>query len=163
MPCLEHNAMMLSDPFGPTRSRGDHLAALLIRLGFGAVFLAAALNTLQDIPDSLNTLHGLQLPALLVPLNIGLDLAGGLALILGWHTRWTALIMAEYSVFYALLYHADLGWLLAAGLLLLAMHGSGRFALDCLAALCEHGRSTRPVGKASETVKAKRHHSLGCR
>lgn len=155
--------MTSPDPFGPTRSRGDHLAALLIRLTFGAVFLAAALNTLQDIPDSLNTLQDLQLPALLVPLNIGLDLTGGLALILGWHTRWTALIMAEYSVFYALLYHADLGWLLAAGLLLLAMHGSGRFALDCLSALCGRARRTRPVGKAGDATGAKRHDCLGCR
>lgn len=152
--------MTLSDPFGGRRSRGDHIAALLMRLSLGAVFIATALSTLQDLPGNLNTLQALQLPTLLLPLGIGLELGGGLALILGWHTRWSALILAEYSVFYALLYQAELSWVLAAALLLLAVHGSGRFALDCLAALCGRRRSGQPVGTTTDSAPQD---CLGCR
>lgn len=143
----------------PRRQRLDDIATLFIRLSLGVIFIAAGLGQWSDYSASQDQLAILGLPSLLLPLSIVLDLIGGLALILGWQTRWTALAMAEYSVFNALMYHADMAWLLSGGLLLLAIHGSGRFALDCLAALCGRRRAT-PDGT---TAESEHQDCVGCR
>lgn len=80
-------------------------------------------------------------PGMLLPLVILLEAGGGLALVVGWQTRWTAFGLAGFSVLAALIFHNNLGdqmqmimfmknMAIAGGLLLLAEHGAGEFSFE---------------------------------
>jgi len=59
-----------------------------------------------------------------------LAIAGGLALLLGWHIRHMALALAALAVVAATIGHQDLGWLVALGLVLLATRDVCSLCLD---------------------------------
>jgi len=59
-----------------------------------------------------------------------LSIAGGAALLLGWHIRQTALALAGLAVVAAMAGHQELGWVLAVGLLLLASRDVCSLCLD---------------------------------
>ncbi len=80
-------------------------------------------------------------PGELLPLVILTELGGGLAILLGWQTRWVALALAGFCVLSALFFHLDLGdntqliqFLknlgLAGGFLVLAAAGPGALSMD---------------------------------
>lgn len=80
-------------------------------------------------------------PGLLLPLVILTELGGGLAVFVGWQTRWAALALAGFTLLAALLFHFDFGDRmqsiqfmknvgLAGGFLLLAAAGPGALSLD---------------------------------
>ncbi|MEC9367484.1 MAG: DoxX family protein [Pseudomonadota bacterium] len=80
-------------------------------------------------------------PGLLLPLVILTELGGGLAVLVGWQTRWAALALAGFTLLAALLFHFDFGDRmqsiqfmknlgLAGGFLLLAAAGPGALSLD---------------------------------
>lgn len=82
-------------------------------------------------------------PGDLLPLAILLELGGGIAIIAGFMTRWTALALALFCVVSGLLFHWDLGdrgqtinlmknFALAGGLLLLAQAGAPFLSIDSL-------------------------------
>ncbi len=85
----------------------------------------------------------------LLPLVILTELACGLALVLGWHTRLAAFLLAGFTLVASLLFHWD--WeshfsvyllfskniAIIGGLLFIAGHGAGRFSLDA-----RHARSS---------------------
>ena len=82
-------------------------------------------------------------PGELLPLAILLEFGGGIAIIAGFMTRWTALALALFCVVSGLLFHWDLGdqgqtinlmknFALAGGLLLLAQAGAPLLSIDRL-------------------------------
>ena len=50
-----------------------------------------------------------QVPTILLYGVIALEFAGGLALLFGYQTRWTALALAVFCVLTAVIFHFDLG------------------------------------------------------
>ena len=83
--------------------------------------------------------HGL--PAFLLPFTIALETLGGIAIAVGWQTRIAALALAGFSIVAAAIFHANFAdqmqminfmknLAMAGGLLTLAVHGPGRFALS---------------------------------
>ncbi len=89
---------------------------------------------------------GLPAPEVLLALAIVIELGGGLALIIGWMTRWSALAILVFTVVATLVFHNF--WAVPAeqammqqisfmknlsiigGLLLLVAFGPGRYAVD---------------------------------
>ena len=80
-------------------------------------------------------------PGELLPLVILLELGGGLAILVGWQTRWAALALAGFSVLAAIIFHNEFGdknqllhFLknlgMAGGFLVLAASGPGALSLD---------------------------------
>jgi putative oxidoreductase len=80
-------------------------------------------------------------PGALLPLVIALEIGGGLAIVVGFLTRWAALALAIYTLIAALIFHSHLSdqaqainfmknLAMTGGLLLLALHGPGRFAVE---------------------------------
>lgn len=83
------------------------------------------------------------LPGVFAPLMILIEVAGGAMLLLGWKTRFSAWLLAAYSLFIALFFHHNfanpqefLAFLqyvaVAGGLMLLAVHGATACSLDNL-------------------------------
>ncbi|SJM96130.1 DoxX family protein [Crenothrix polyspora] len=109
------------------------MALVFVLAGLGK--LGAGYATTQAYMASMGT------PGMLLPLVIALEIGGGLALILGFFTRWAALALAGFSIVGALIFHHDFAdqtqmimfmkdFAMAGGLLLLFVYGAGSFSID---------------------------------
>lgn len=114
---------------------------LLARLFLGHIFLLAGLSKLGDIDGTLGYMNAMGVPGILLYPVIVLEVAGGLAVILGWFTRPAALALAAFTVLAAVIFHHDFAdkmqmimfmknIAMTGGLLLLAVHGPGALSID---------------------------------
>jgi len=80
-------------------------------------------------------------PGVLLPAVIATEVFGAIAIILGWRTRTTALLLAGYAVLTALIFHTNFAdqvqmimflknVSIAGGFLLLVANGAGPLSLD---------------------------------
>jgi putative oxidoreductase len=134
-------------------------AALIGRLLLSYVFLAGGFAKLGDIAGNAAYTASAGLPGWFVYPALLLEIGAGLALLVGWQTRWAALGLAAFTVVAGVLYHfipaqglegfdAVLQTLMfqknlaiAGGLLVLSAFGAGAWSLDA-----RQGR--RPVALA---------------
>jgi putative oxidoreductase len=118
-------------------------AALAGRLLLAAIFLHEAWSKLTGYTGALAYMQAFGVPGQLLPLAIAVELGGGALIACGYHTRAAALVLAVFCVATAVLFHTKLGdrnqllhfekdLAIAGGLLVLAAHGAGAWALDAL-------------------------------
>jgi len=111
------------------------------RVLLSIIFLSAGYGKIMGYTGTQGYMEKFGVPGELLPLVIVTELGGGLALLLGWKTRWAALALAGFCVLSALLFHLDfaskiqtimfmknLG--LAGGFLVLAAAGPGALSMD---------------------------------
>ncbi|MDW3685437.1 DoxX family protein [Cupriavidus sp. CV2] len=117
--------------------------ALLGRVLVSAIFLLSGASKLAAPAAMIGYIQsvGLPLPQVALAIAIVVEVAGGLALVLGYRTRLVAAVLAVFSVATALAFHANLAdqnqfihffknIAMAGGLLQIAVYGAGRFSLD---------------------------------
>jgi putative oxidoreductase len=86
-------------------------------------------------------MEAMGVPGALLPLVIALEVLGGLAVIIGWKTRYAALLLSGFSLLSALVFHANFAeqnemmhfmknLALSGGFLFLVAYGGGNYALD---------------------------------
>lgn len=124
--------------------RLEPYGALLLRVSLGVLFVAHGLLKILvfTIPGTVAFFQSLGYPSPLAYLTIAAEIVGGMLLILGLFTRWTALALAPLLIG-ATIVHAGNGWLFSAAnggweypalwtvlLLVQALLGGGAFALD---------------------------------
>jgi len=120
-------------------------AALAGRLLLCALFLHEAWAKLTGYSAAVAYAQAFGVPGILMPLAIAVEAGCGLLILLGYHARAAALLLAGFCVATALLFHTKLGnrnellhfekdLAIAGGLLVLFAHGAGRWALDALPA-----------------------------
>lgn len=118
-----------------------HKLTALARILLAQVFLvqvAMLIIGFFNTPDGYQQyqfgLGQLGLPGVFAPLIILIQLVGGLALFLGFKTKFFAIFMAIYAVIISLLLHLPpLQYLaIAGGLLLLYLHPNTAFSVDSL-------------------------------
>jgi putative oxidoreductase len=123
-------------------------AALLGRILIAFFFLPAGVAKLGDIAGNMAFTASAGLPGWFVFPALALEIAAGLAILVGWQTRWAALALAAFTLAAGVLYHflpaqaltggeAFVQTLLfqknlaiAGGLLALAGLGAGAWSLD---------------------------------
>ena len=99
------------------------------------VFVISGLGKIAGYAGTQAYMASAGVPGALLPLVIILELAGGLALLIGFKTRWAALALAAFSIVSAAIFHSNLGdqmqmvmflknLALAGGLLVLAQAGA---------------------------------------
>ena len=114
---------------------------LVGRILIGLLFLLAGLGKLGDVAGFSGYLASGGLPAFLAWPAVLFEVAVGILLIIGYQTRIVALATAAFCVVAGLLYHfapADQMQMamflknlaIAGGLLMFAIHGPGKLALD---------------------------------
>jgi putative oxidoreductase len=120
------------------------VAALLLRLALGVMFLAHAWVKVKVFTPSGTAQYfkSLGLPRELAYLTMAAEIVGGVLLILGIETRWVALALVPLMLGTIVLVHGKAGWLFTnkdggweypafwiVGLLALALLGDGAVAL----------------------------------
>ena len=119
----------------------EKVSQLVARVFLGHIFLLAGLSKISAYEGTQGYMDAMGVPGALLPLVILLEVAGGLAIIAGWKTRWTAIALAVFSVISAAIFHNNFGdqtqmimfmknIAIAGGFLLLAVHGAGAYSLD---------------------------------
>ena len=122
--------------------------SLIGRLLLAALFLPAGLSKIGGFDGTVGYIAsaGLPMPQLAAVVAIAVEVLAPTALILGWGTRWAALVLALFTLVATLGFHnfwampADQAYLqqlmffkniaVVGGLLVLAAHGAGALSLD---------------------------------
>lgn len=111
------------------------------RLLLAHIFVMAGFNKIIGYAGTQAYMESMGVTGMLLPLVILVELGAGLALVVGWQTRWAALGLAGFTVLAALIFHNNLSeqmqmimfmknMAITGGLLLIAEHGAGAFSLD---------------------------------
>lgn len=134
----------------------DKFLTPIARLFLGHIFLLAGINKISGYAGTQGYMESMGVPGALLPLVIALEIVGGLAIILGWQVKWSALALTAFTIVSALIFHSNLAdqmqmimfmknWAIAGGLLMLTVHGAGYFSIDNYLAR-SRTRSSNQVG-----------------
>ena len=120
-----------------------NVAAVLGRVLISAIFVLSGLSKLTALSGTMGYIEaaGLPLAPVALAVAIAVEVLGGLALIVGFKTRWVAGALALFSVVTALAFHSNLGdqnqfihffknIAMAGGLLQIVAFGGGALSLD---------------------------------
>ncbi len=117
------------------------LAAPAGRLLISLIFVTSGISKLASFSGTQAYMESAGVPGILLPVVIAIELLGGLAIILGWHTRIAAFLLAGFSLLSAVLFHANFGDQiqmimfmknlgLAGGFLMMVALGAGPWSID---------------------------------
>ena len=117
------------------------LAAPLGRILLALIFVTSGFGKISGYAGTQQYMEAMGVPGALLPLVIALEILGGLAVMLGWHTRIAAFLLAGFSLLSALLFHFDFSdqmqmimfmknLSIAGGFLLIVAFGAGAYSLD---------------------------------
>lgn len=121
----------------------QQLAAPTGRFFLSLIFVTSGLSKIAQYEVTQGYMEAMGVPGALLPLVILTEVVGGLAVMLGWKTRYAAFALAGFSALSALLFHADFSnqsemtsfmknIALAGGFLMIFSQGAGSYALDNL-------------------------------
>lgn len=114
---------------------------ILARIFLAQIFVLSGMFKIIGYEGTQNYMEAMGIPGMLLPLVIFIEIGGGLAIILGWQTRWTAIALAFFTVLAGVIFHSNFSdhiqmimfmknIAITGGLLLLAAHGAGEYSLD---------------------------------
>jgi len=117
------------------------LAAPAGRILISLIFVMSGINKITGYAGTQGWMESMGVPGILLPAVIAVEILGGLAVILGWHTRAAAFLLAGFSLLSAVLFHANFGdqmqmimfmknLALAGGFLMIVSHGAGPWSID---------------------------------
>lgn len=85
----------------------QQLAAPTGRFFLSLIFVTSGLSKITQYEGTQGYMEAMGVPGALLPLVILTEVVGGLAVMLGWKTRYAAFALAGFSALSALLFHAD--------------------------------------------------------
>jgi len=117
------------------------LAAPAGRVLIALIFVMSGVNKLANFAGTQAYMDSAGVPGVLLPLVIAVELLGGLAIILGWHTRLAAFLLAGFTLLSGILFHANFAdqmqtimfmknLAIAGGFLLIVALGAGPYSID---------------------------------
>jgi putative oxidoreductase len=118
-----------------------NIAEVAGRSFLAVLFLLSGLGKIGAYATTAAYMSSVGVPGILLPVVIVTEVLGALAIVLGWQTRITALLLAGYSLLTALVFHTNFAnqiemvmflknVSIAGGFLLLVVHGAGPLSLD---------------------------------
>jgi len=119
----------------------EKFTQFVARIFLGHIFLLAGISKIGAYGATQGYMDAMGVPGMLLPLVILLEVGGGVAIIVGWKTKWASLALAAFTVVAAAIFHNNFGdqtqmimfmknIAIAGGFLLLAVHGAGAYSLD---------------------------------
>ena len=118
-----------------------NVAEVAGRSFLAVLFVLSGLGKIGAYTATAAYMSSVGVPGFLLPVVIVTEVLGALAIVLGWQTRLTALLLAGYSLLTALVFHTNFAdqiemimflknVSIAGGFLLLVVHGAGPLSLD---------------------------------
>ena len=131
----------MNEYFTGRQSVLDDYLTLFGRIAMALMFLSSGWMKIGGYAQTAQYMASAGVPSALLPVVIAVELAGGLAVLFGFLTRWAALGLALYTIIAAALFHSNFAdqnqmihfWknlTIMGGFLILAAHGAGRFSID---------------------------------
>lgn len=77
------------------------------RIMMAIIFVMAGFNKIGGYEGTQAYMDSMGVPGALLPLVIMLEAGGGIALILGFYTRWVALALAGFTLITGAIFHSD--------------------------------------------------------
>jgi len=120
----------------------SNLSILIGRVGLSAIFILSGIAKLgPGYAATQGYMGSMGVSGALLPLVIFAEIAGGLAVLSGFLTRWAAIGLAVFSIASAFLFHYQFAdqmqfvsffknVAMAGGFLVLAAQGAGAFSID---------------------------------
>lgn len=119
----------------------QNLSAPAGRVLISLIFIISGFNKIANFAGTQGFMESVGVPGQLLPLAIALELLGGLAVVLGWHTRLAAFLLAGFSLLSGIIFHSNFGdqtqmimfmknVALAGGFLMIVALGAGPYSLD---------------------------------
>jgi putative oxidoreductase len=120
----------------------SNLSILIGRIGLSAIFILSGIAKLgPGYAATQGYMESMGVSGALLPLVIFAEIAGGLAVLSGFLTRWAAIGLAVFSIASAFLFHYQFAdqmqfvsffknVAMAGGFLVLAAQGAGAFSID---------------------------------
>jgi putative oxidoreductase len=117
------------------------LAAPAGRILISLIFVHSGIGKIAGYAGTQAYMESAGVPGMLLPAVIAVELLGGLAIILGWHTKLAAFLLAGFTLLSGILFHAHFGdqmqmimfmknLAIAGGLLMIVSHGAGPYSID---------------------------------
>jgi putative oxidoreductase len=118
-----------------------NIAELAGRSFLSVLFLLSGVGKIGAYAGTAAYMSSVGVPDSLLPLVIATEVLGAIAIIVGWQTRVSALLLAGYSLLAALIFHTNFAdqidmimflknVSIAGGFLLLVANGAGPLSLD---------------------------------
>ena len=119
----------------------EKISQLVARIFMGQIFLIAGIGKISAYAGTAGYMAAMGVPGGLLPLVIALEVLGGLAIIVGWQTKWAAMALAAFSIIAALIFHHNFAdqiqmimfmkdIAMTGGLMLLSVYGAGAYSID---------------------------------
>lgn len=119
----------------------NKITDIIARVMLGHIFLIAGLQKIGGYEGTQGYMESVGLPGMMLPLVILLEAGAGLAIIIGWKTRWAAAALALFSIASAVLFHNNFSdhtqaimfmknIAIAGGLFLLTVYGASTCSID---------------------------------
>ena len=119
----------------------EKFAAPIGRLFIALIFVMSGLSKMGSYSGVTGWMEAMGVPGALLPLVIALEVLGGLAVIIGWKTRYAALLLSGFCLLSALVFHSNFAeqnemmhfmknLALSGGFLFLVAQGGGNYSLD---------------------------------
>jgi len=123
----------------------NNLYSLLGRVGLSAIFIISGWGKIAAYAGTQQYMEAMGVSGELLPLVILLELGGGLAILAGLFTRFTAVVFALFALASGVLFHWDFAdqaqftsllknVAIAGGFIMLAATGAGAFSVDAVRA-----------------------------
>ena len=111
------------------------------RIFLATIFLISGLGKIGAYAGTAGYMASVGVPGALLPAVIALEVLGAIAIIVGWKTRITALLLAGFTLLAGVLFHSNFGdqiqmimflknVSITGGFLVLAANGAGALSLD---------------------------------
>lgn len=117
-------------------------AGLLIsRILLSVLFIVAGYGKITGYEGTAAYMASMHVPSFFLPLVILLELGGGLAIVFGFLTRFTALFISGFTIIAAVIFHNNFSddmqqlmfmkdMSIAGGFLILGLFGAGKYSID---------------------------------
>ena len=117
------------------------LAAPAGRVLIALIFIMSGISKLGSFAGTQAYMESAGVPGMLLPVVIVLELLGGLAILLGWHTRLAAFLLAGFTLLSGVLFHGNFGdqmqmimfmknLAITGGFLMIVALGAGPWSID---------------------------------
>ena len=119
----------------------NNASTLVGRVLIAVMFILSGYGKIGGYEGTQGYMESLGVPGLLLPAAIAVELLGGIAVLVGYQTKFAAILLGGFTFLTAIIFHSDFSQqmeminfmknlAISGGFLLLFVHGPGKWAMN---------------------------------